>query len=582
MNNTPHRRRPPGPASALRVLAGVALTLSLGSLGSSCADLASDCQRLGTCGPGEGGSGAGNSGGGGGGGLALGAPCDAPSACASGFCADGVCCDTACEGSCTACALPEAAGTCAPRTGESCGEAGTAATCDGAGFCAVGTVRFVRIAGTSSADSAADGAALLPGGRVVLGGAVSDASVSFAGLSGEPAVDGPGLSGVLGPTGDGEDLTLWPVTNGRLTHFAAAGDDVIYGGLFSGSLSLPGVPNYTNLGPADAFLYRRPLGEDPRWGFRFVSSNTEPARIEAIAANDTRLAVAVVTVEASVPRRVIQVLSLDGTDAGRVFLDLGSDPDQGGVTAMDLRPDGTLWVLAEYRGNAVVDQGQGPDVPLASSGFAGSILLTRTVLLGYDVATLDLRSGPYPLGTASDVFAGGLAADDATVYVSGGFGSSLDNGEIVVAAADTGAGDIVLTSDMVGSDPFVLALDAATGRARWGQSWTADSDARVTALATDGAGDVVLAGDLQGQVLFGNQALAGAGGPAAYVAKLGPSAGDVFWALGLSSSDWEAEVRWVGIDRSDGQVWVFGRSAGPLLGGAELGDLDVFAAALSP
>ena len=76
----------------------------------------------------------------------LGATCTAASDCASGFCVDGLCCEEACAGTCRACNLPGAAGTCAnvpvgnTDLGGNCAataasQCGNSGVCDGNGGC---------------------------------------------------------------------------------------------------------------------------------------------------------------------------------------------------------------------------------------------------------------------------------------------------------------------------------------------------------------------------------------------------------------------------------------------------------------
>ena len=79
--------------------------------------------------------------------LNFGQPCATGNACLSGFCVSGVCCNSACTGTCTACTLPGAVGTCtavpagqAPTPSTQCTDAGTATCgtngkCDGSGAC---------------------------------------------------------------------------------------------------------------------------------------------------------------------------------------------------------------------------------------------------------------------------------------------------------------------------------------------------------------------------------------------------------------------------------------------------------------
>lgn len=61
-------------------------------LAVSCADLAADCERLGTCAPAELEGGLPK--------APLGASCGAASACQSGFCVERVGCDTGCDPAC--------------------------------------------------------------------------------------------------------------------------------------------------------------------------------------------------------------------------------------------------------------------------------------------------------------------------------------------------------------------------------------------------------------------------------------------------------------------------------------------------
>lgn len=74
--------------------------------------------------------------------------CGADLECKSGFCADGVCCSTRCEGTCSACNLPDSLGKCTsvplgvkPSGAKQCSatpkeKCGLDGTCDGAGMCA--------------------------------------------------------------------------------------------------------------------------------------------------------------------------------------------------------------------------------------------------------------------------------------------------------------------------------------------------------------------------------------------------------------------------------------------------------------
>ena len=64
--------------------------------------------------------------------------CESGAECASGYCVDGVCCESACDGTCMACNLPSALGTCSPTpAGEK--DTGTCEhineACDGQGGC---------------------------------------------------------------------------------------------------------------------------------------------------------------------------------------------------------------------------------------------------------------------------------------------------------------------------------------------------------------------------------------------------------------------------------------------------------------
>jgi MYXO-CTERM domain-containing protein len=71
----------------------------------------------------------------------LGQTCTGPGQCKNGFCVDGVCCDSTCDGTCEACNLPTAAGTCTPLPNDAMpdpecgGETDCEGQCNGSGAC---------------------------------------------------------------------------------------------------------------------------------------------------------------------------------------------------------------------------------------------------------------------------------------------------------------------------------------------------------------------------------------------------------------------------------------------------------------
>lgn len=567
---------------------GLGLSALFGS--ASCADLASDCTRLGTCGPGGDGGGAS----GGGDGLPLGAACGAPTECASGNCADGVCCDRPCDEACDAQCGGDGLCQTTPA-GEACPDL-PGGRCDSGGRCVTGAQDFALVYGTPSADRAATRSALLSDSRAVVAGtALNDASITVAGATADGVIGGGprGFSARLeGMNADGEVLTWGADT--EVTHVYALPDDrVLYAGTFEADFDPGGMVNdVSNTGAADAFVVLRAAasGADEgqaEWLYRVVSTTGEAAAVEALAGSAQRTAVAVIEADGASLSRAIQVLvNQSGIQGARVGITLGATLSGGRIADMVRTDDDELWVLAEYVGTGSVGQGSGTPQALQNSGMAMNTVTNQTVVFAFDDA-LDVTKGPVYLGEDFDVFAGGLAVTDDTVYVSGGWGSSLAAASQTFPGPD---GEVALNADQAGTDPFVLALDRADPQqARWGRVWPADGDARAVDVAAvprasdgDPGVDVVVAGNFTaGQVNFGDGPVQSNNLATGYVVKVAPN-GAPIWVNSAADPNSELTLRWVGV-APDGNVWGSGSMAGDFAFGASgLGDLDAFVVRFAP
>jgi hypothetical protein len=100
--------------------------------------------------------------------LAIGQACSTGNACLSGFCVNGVCCNNACTGTCTACNLAGAVGTCtavpagqAPTPATQCTDSG-ASTCGSNGKCDGNGACQKYASGTTCVGAACTGSTLTP------------------------------------------------------------------------------------------------------------------------------------------------------------------------------------------------------------------------------------------------------------------------------------------------------------------------------------------------------------------------------------------------------------------------------------
>ncbi len=537
-----------------------ALLLSTSLFIAGCADLASDCERLGTCIPADF-EGTLPS-------APLGAACAADAACGSGFCVDGICCDTACDAACGTCTVPGAEGHCVAEAGRTCG----GGVCDGGGFCARGEATFVQAIGTDADDDVAPGA-LLPGVGVLVGGTASPSLLTVGDLQSPPA-SARGFSGVVAADGTTARLQVWGSGTIDATTARPSGGALL-GGRFETSFAVDGLGSLDNTDAADGFVVGVDAMGTAQWMHHLISTSEAPTHIEALAGSDTDTAIAVWKDVDGRRQRVVQMLDAGGLVRGEVHVALGENLEQdGSVTGLAFDASGRLWMLADYRGEGSLTM-NGSTLALPRSSPLPGAALSRAILVAFDVDDLAVVAGPYALGTG-DVRAGGLAVRADTIYLGGG----LSDGVLDVEPAP-GAEPGQLVSDALGHDPFILALDEA-GRRRWSAAWPSDAAGTTPrSLAVSPAGDVAFVGSLEAGTLdLGGQRIGAAFGEASFVGKLSPE-GALLWHRAVEDAAGTCRLDWVGI-AADGRVWTTGSATGVVLGTSGLGGRDLVVATFEP
>jgi hypothetical protein len=343
--------------------------------------------------------------------------------------------------------------------------------------------------------------------------------------------------------------------------YDAAGNTVVTGN-FYGTLTL-GATTLVSAGNADIFVAR--LNAAGQW--------TQAARAGG-AGNDFPHGL---LVEATGAVAVVGEFAGTASFGG---LDLTS---AGGADAFVARL-GTSgqWTQAVRAGGTGADAAYGVaaagpnDLIIAGNfeGNAGFGLLPLTSVGGSDVFVARLTPAGWTqavrAGGGSSDYCYGLAVDaGGNAFVAGYFLNTADFGTTTLASAG-------------GPDAFVARL---TPYLQWTQAVRAggtNNDFGM-ALALDGAGNVVLAGYFNGTASFGPVALASAGGPDAFVARLSPT---LQWTQAVRAGGTGNDVALALAVDAAGTATIAGVFRGSAAFGAtsllSAGGNDVFVARLSP
>jgi hypothetical protein len=161
---------------------------------------------------------------------------------------------------------------------------------------------------------------------------------------------------------------------------------------------------------------------------------------------------------------------------------------------------------------------------------AGNVVLT-----GYFTGSLSFGGSTFASTGGADIFLAKLTAAGAHDW-SAGFGTSLTFGEIGKGVAIDGAGNVVLTGDMIENvdlgggalvaptvtyDAFVAKF-SPSGAHQWSKRFASEWDDHGNCIAVDGNGNVVLSGDFYESENFGGGTLLSPGGSDGFLVKLGP------------------------------------------------------------
>jgi hypothetical protein len=162
---------------------------------------------------------------------------------------------------------------------------------------------------------------------------------------------------------------------------------------------------------------------------------------------------------------------------------------------------------------------------------AGNVAIT-----GYFNGTLTFGGPTFTNVGGADIFLVKLDASGAHSW-SKAFGSALTYGEVGEGVAFDGAGNVVLTGEIVQAvdlggglvvpttityDAFV-AMYSATGIYQWSKRWVADWDDHGNAIAADATGNVVVVGDFYQFEDFGTAGyFTSPGGADGFIVKMTP------------------------------------------------------------
>ncbi len=127
-------------------------------------------------------------------------------------------------------------------------------------------------------------------------------------------------------------------------------------------------------------------------------------------------------------------------------------------------------------------------------------------------------------GDASAQTVADVGVDESgNIYLVGSFAGTLDVG---LAPNLVSAGD---------SDVFVVKLDP-NGTPLWQRSFGGGNTDKAGGLSVTAGGNVLVTGEYVGDVSFGGKALAGKGGPDAFVVKLNALTGNLEWVTGFAGN----------------------------------------------
>jgi hypothetical protein len=161
---------------------------------------------------------------------------------------------------------------------------------------------------------------------------------------------------------------------------------------------------------------------------------------------------------------------------------------------------------------------------------AGNVVLT-----GYFNGTMSFGGPSFTNAGGADMFLAKLTATGAHSW-SKAIGTSLSYGEMGEAVAIDGAGNILLTGEVVQPVDFgggvivppsitydaFVAKYSPSGVHQWSKRFAADWDDHGKAVAVDGSGNIVLTGDFYQSEDFGGGLLLSPGGSDGFLVKLTP------------------------------------------------------------
>ena len=200
------------------------------------------------------------------------------------------------------------------------------------------------------------------------------------------------------------------------------------------------------------------------------------------------------------------------------------------------------------------------------------------VVGGSFTGTTSLGGGTIPSNGDHDAFVATYDGEDGRHLWSTSFGStSFDR---VTGVTVTPAGDVVTTGrfnddmDAGGGtmspggagDPFVIALDGATGTHRWSRVLETTGAANGRGIVAGDGGSIFVVGSFAGSALFTTPSVASKGGRDTFLAKIAPGGGVAWSVVGRGSG--EDQLHGVTLDPA-GDVGVVGTTAGA--GGLNLG-----------
>jgi len=162
---------------------------------------------------------------------------------------------------------------------------------------------------------------------------------------------------------------------------------------------------------------------------------------------------------------------------------------------------------------------------------AGNVALT-----GYYYGSVSFGGTALPnTGGGADIFLAKLNSSGGHVW-SKGFGTPDQYGEVGEGVAIDGAGNVVLTGEIIRNvdfgggplipptvtyDPFVAKF-SPTGAYQWSKRFAGAWDDHGNAIAVDGSGNVIVTGDIADAINFGGGLLTSPGGADGFLAKFKP------------------------------------------------------------